>query len=40
LQRGRRQPPPQAAADPGVQQPVGHVAEYGLVLGEEELLFS
>ncbi len=27
-----------AAADPGVQQPVGHVAQHALVLGQEELL--
>ncbi len=37
-QRVCRQPPPLAAADAGVQQPVGHVAQHALVLGEEELL--
>ena len=26
------------APDAGVQQPVGHVRQHGLVLGEEELL--
>ena len=29
---------PLVAADPGVEQPVGHVVEHGLVLGKEELL--
>ena len=38
VQRGGGQPPPLGAADPGVEQPVGDVAEHGLVLGEEELL--
>ncbi len=38
VQGVQRQPPPLAPADAGVQQPVGHVAEHGLVLGEEELL--
>ncbi len=38
VQRGRGQPPPLVAADPGVQQPVGDVAQHALVLGEEELL--
>jgi hypothetical protein len=39
-QRGGGQQAPLVAGDPGVQQPVGHVAEHALVLGEEELLFS
>jgi hypothetical protein len=34
----QRQKPPRAAAHPGIHQPVGHVAQHGLVLGEEELL--
>src|SRR5215469_15958666 len=37
-QRGDGQPPPLVAADAGVKQPVGDVAQDGLVLGEEELL--
>jgi hypothetical protein len=37
-QRFGGQPPPGGAADAGVQQPVGHVAQHRLVLGEEELL--
>src|SRR5215469_7054866 len=32
------QPAPRAAAHPGVQQPVGHVAKHALGLGQEELL--
>ena len=38
VQRGGREPPPLVAADPGVQQPVGDVAQHGLMLGQEELL--
>ena len=37
-QRGDGQPPPRGAAGAGGQQPVGDVAQDGLVLGEEELL--
>ena len=38
VQRGGGQQPPLGAPDAGVQQPVGHVAQHALVLGEEELL--
>ncbi len=34
----QRQPPPPAAPDPGIEQPVRHVAQHALVLGQMELL--